>query len=156
MPPSAPNQPRFDTAACYAGFPEGSTQNDFPVRIAQEGAFANLCDWAEKDIKPPRGALIAVDKEGHALADADGNAKGGLRFPQISAPIASYGVGEGRECGLFGYVKTFAADVLKARYSSATEYAALVEKQVNALAKQRYITANGARELIDRARAVQF
>ena len=124
MPPSAPNQPRFDTAACYAGFPEGSTQNDFPVRIAQEGAFANLCDWAEKDIKPPRGALIAVDKEGHALADADGNAKGGLRFPQISAPIASYGVGEGRECGLFGYVKTFAADVLKARYSSATEYAA--------------------------------
>ncbi|HVY04034.1 MAG TPA: alpha/beta hydrolase domain-containing protein [Caulobacterales bacterium] len=154
-PPPAPHQPHFDVAACYAGFPEGAAQNDFPLRVAQAGAFANLYAWAEEGRRPPRAPLLQTDKAGALKLDEDGNVLGGLRFPQVSAPVATYGVGQD-ECHLFGYTKPFSAAALAARYGSPDAYVALVEKQVAQLTKQRFVTAAGADELLARARAVQF
>jgi hypothetical protein len=156
--PPAPGQPHFDAAACAAGFPEGSTANDFPTRIAQAGAFASLCAWAETDAIPPRAPRILVDKAGRTKLDAHGNALGGLRFPQVSAPVATYAVGEGSAplCGLFGYKRVWSAAELRALYPSAEAYVAAVRAQTSALVRQRFITPEGGAELLAEAQTIAF
>ena len=156
--PAAPGQPHIDPAACAAQFPAGAAMNDFPTRIAQAGALANLYAWVERDVKPPRAPRILVDKSGRARLDSQGNALGGLRLPQVSAPVATYGVGPQGPglCALFGYRRAWSGDQLRALYKSRDAYLALVRAQVAALAKQRFLTREGASELIAQAQSIDF
>jgi hypothetical protein len=89
-----------------------------------------------------------------AVYDEYGNAKGGLRFPMIKVPVASYG--EGR------YILTppdgsaeivpFSADVLKSLYSSRNQYVNRYTHAAMRLVQQRYLLPADAHKLVRQAR----
>ena len=128
------------------------------MRIAQAGAMASLCAWAETGTRPPVAPPILVDAAGRARLDAHGNALGGLRFPQVSAPIATYGVDEDGvgPCTVFGYRRAWSAETLRALYKSPQAYVAIVRAQTATLVTQRSITPEHGEDLIAQALTVSF
>ena len=104
---AAPGQPHFSAAECQAGFPKGSRPNDFPLYLVQAAMFANMYEWLNTGRAPPPSALIETNPDGSTLLDGWGNAKGGVPLPQVSVPIATYGVGSSAACVLFGYTDPF-------------------------------------------------
>ena len=142
-----PGQPHLDPASCYAQFPQGWKPNDFPLNLVMTQAFVNLYDWVEKGTLPPPSVHIETDARGQTLLDENGNAQGGLRLPEVSVPVATYGVAHGTLCFLFGYRLNFDTAKLKQLYGSKENYAAKVSDAAKQLAAQRFIQPKGAEEL---------
>ena len=131
--PTAPGQPHFSAAGCQAGFPAGSHPNDYPLYLVQAAMFSNMYQWLDLGRAPPPSAFIETNADGSTLLDDKGNAKGGLRLPQISVPIAKYGVGSTAACVLFGYTEPFPAAVSRALYGNKAGYLACVRTDCDRL-----------------------
>jgi Alpha/beta hydrolase domain len=144
----APGQPHFSAAECQAGFPKGSHPNDFPLYLIQAAMFANMFEWLKTGRAPPRSAFIETNADGSTLLDEWGNAKGGVRLPQVSVPIATYGVGSNAACLLFGYTDPFPAARSKTLYGDQAGYLAKVQVSIDALLGERLILRSGAERLL--------
>jgi Alpha/beta hydrolase domain len=144
----APGQPHFSAAECQAGFPKGSRPNDFPLHIVQAAMFANMYHWLNTGRAPPPSALIETNPDGSTLLDQWGNAKGGVRLPQVSVPIATYGVGSGAACLLFGYTDPFPAVRSQMLYGDHRGYLAQVRRSVDGLLADGLILPGGAEKLL--------
>ena len=59
-------------------------------RDALRAALANLEQWANKGIAPPRTPRIKLDASLEIVRDQDGNTLGGLRLAYIDVPTAHY------------------------------------------------------------------
>jgi Alpha/beta hydrolase domain len=147
----AQGQPRIDAPACMSAFPQGFKPNDVPLNLVMTQAFQNLSVWVEHGTSPPPSALIDTDAAGKTLLDGHGNALGGLRLPEVEVPIATFGVGSGDVCFLFGYRMPFELAKRKQLYGSKDAYVAKVTVVANQLAERRLIQAQGAAELAQRA-----
>lgn len=150
--PEAAGLPKFSPEACYASFPAGSTQNDYPVHLVVDAMLANMFDWIAKGIAPPRAPLIDTDAAGATRLDADGNAIGGLRLPPVSVPVAAYGVGTGG-CRNFGYTAPFTDVRKQALHGNHAAYVARVRAAAEALVAQRLLLPDAVPVLIASARA---
>jgi hypothetical protein len=150
--PTPAGQPRFSPSACQAGFPAGSHPNDFPLYLAQEAMFDNMYRWIEAGRAPPPSSYIETNPDGSTRVDPRGNAVGGVRFPQVSVPIACYGVGSG-SCLLFGYTAPFDAATCRSLYGDHEKYVALVQAAANRLVAERLLLPQGAERLTAIARA---
>ena len=148
-PPIAPppGQPHLDPASCFTQFPAGYKPNDFPLNLVMTQAFVNLYDWVERGMAPPPSAHIEIDAQGQTRVDANGNALGGVRLPEVSVPSATYGVAQGTLCFLFGYRLPFDASKLKQLYGNKDTYVAKVAEAAKQLVAQRLIQQKGAEEL---------
>jgi len=85
-------------AACAAAqkWPSNAEPNHFPNRAMLEGCFHLASRWVEAGVAPPHAPLIETDDNDKILTDENGNARGGLRFPDIAVPpIRSYPPREG-------------------------------------------------------------
>jgi hypothetical protein len=152
--PEAAGLPQNPAQACYGGFPTGSRQNDYPVNIVIDAMLANMFAWIEQGAPPPRAPLIAVDARGETGLDSDGNAIGGLRLPQVSVPIATYGVGSG-SCRNFGYTLPLPTVRKRQLHESREAYVAKVREAAGKLRRQGHILAGGESELLARAEAAE-
>ena len=156
-----------------AGFWDPATYNwsttpnnpEVPLYMAEKALYRDLLQW----IKAPRKAppvprtIESVPNDPSvgfgiyrdaAVYDEYGNAKGGLRFPMIKVPVASYG--EGR------YILTppdgsaeivpFGDDVLKGLYSSRNQYVNRFTHAAMRLVQQRYLLPADAHKLVRQAR----
>jgi Alpha/beta hydrolase domain len=123
----AANQPAFSPAKCAAAFPAGAQPNMIPVHVVIEAMFDNMFRWVD-GVAPPRAPRIETNTDGSTRKDADGNALGGLRLPSMAVPAATYDVGHGDDCFLYGYQIPFTAERLKALYGTAEVYAGKVKK----------------------------
>jgi hypothetical protein len=150
---AAPGQPHFSAADCQALFPAGSHPDDYPLYLVQEAVFANLYRWLDTGNAPPASLHIDTNADGSALLDQFGNAQGGLRLPQVSQPIATYGVGSTTGCTLFGYTLPFDTERCRMLYGDRANYLAKVEADVNRLVTQRLLLPDGAKRLLEIARA---
>ena len=150
---TAPGQPHFSVEECRAGFPKGSRPNDFPLYLVQAAMFSNMYQWLNAGKPPPPSALIETHADGSTLLDKWGNAKGGVRLPQVSVPTATYGVGATAACLLFGYTDPFPAARSQMLYGNRDKYLAKVQESVNALLAERYVLPPGAERLLAIARA---
>jgi Alpha/beta hydrolase domain len=150
---AAPGQPHFSAAECQAGFPKGSRPNDFPLYLVQAAMFANMYEWLDTGRAPPPSAHIETKPDGSTLLDEWGNAKGGVRLPQVSVPVATYGVGSGAACLLFGYTDPFPAARLQMLYGDHRGYLAKVQRSVDGLLADRLILPSGAEKLLTIAAA---
>ena len=87
-----------DVAKSLPGFPQmprpklpdGTVPNDYPWATALRAALANLEQWANKGIAPPRTPRIKLDASLEIVRDQDGNTLGGLRLAYIDVPTAHY------------------------------------------------------------------
>ena len=156
-----------------AGFWDPATYNwsttpnnpEVPLFMAEKALYRDLLKW----IKAPRKAppvprtIESVPNDpsiGYgeyrdaAVYDEYGNAKGGLRFPMIKVPVASYG--EGR------YILTppdgsaeivpFSDDVLKKLYRNRIAYVNKYRRAAMRLVQQRYLLPSDAHKLVRQAK----
>lgn len=112
---------------------ENDFPNDYPYELAFAAIYRHLFRWVRDGITPPTAPRIVVDESMENRQDAFGNAVGGVRLPQIDAPVCTYYnysdthmIPSGKN-GLFGHVVPFAAEKLTELYDSLQQYRAKVE-----------------------------
>jgi hypothetical protein len=99
--------------------------NTGPQAEVVRAALARLRSWVEDGTAPPSAPRIESDREGALVRDADGNALGGIRTPDVDAPISTLtGVGNDVSvfCSLFGQEIPFTAERLAELYPSDDAY----------------------------------
>lgn len=138
--------PNVSPNRCMSSFPAGLQEDDLPLPYVLAQAFANMYDWVDNGIAPPETPWIKTDSQGNAVLDANGNAEGGLRLPEMAAPAATYGIGSG-PCLLFGYRAPFEAARMKELYGSTDAYLAAIRDAADRDVAQRLISAEDARRL---------
>ncbi len=87
----------------------------------------HLAQWIKRPwAAPPSSPLLELNPDGSVRQDADGNALGGIRTPQLDVPIAAYsGIGSGGTgffCTLFGRTFPFTDQQVLDRYGSRDNY----------------------------------
>ncbi|HEX7409073.1 MAG TPA: alpha/beta hydrolase domain-containing protein [Candidatus Binatia bacterium] len=101
--------------------------NSGPQHFVLNAAIAALNQWVRHGTPPPLAPRLEV-VDGASIAivhDANGNALGGIRTPQVDVPIAALS-GQGQTgsilCVLFGTTKPFDATTLAALYPDHSAY----------------------------------
>lgn len=102
--------------------------NTGPHTYVLRAAMRSLVAWVRNGKVPPSMPLLDLDASGNGyLVDAAGNAKGGIRTPQVDAPVATLG-GLGQTgnafCSLFGTTVPLDAAALRARYTTHAGFVA--------------------------------
>jgi hypothetical protein len=93
---------------------------------ALDSAVQALNRWVVAGIPPPRASLLATTSGSPVVykLDANGNVVGGVRTPQVDAPIAALGSqgNSGGFCFLFGSTVPFSAAHLTTLYKSHRQF----------------------------------
>lgn len=148
----APGLPNFAPLNCSRTMPHGFQPDTLPLNYAIAQAFMNMYRWVNDGVPPPRTPFIRTGHGGEASLDADGNAIGGLRLPEIMVPAATYGTGRG-PCFLFGYQVPFTAAKMHALYGTHERYVQAVERAAREDAARRLISDAAADAIVAQARA---
>ncbi|MSO77980.1 MAG: hypothetical protein EXQ79_00045 [Acidimicrobiia bacterium] len=110
------------------GGPLGCTApiNAGPMFAVLNAAVFQLERWVRDGTAPPRSPRMAITSDDEIARDEHGNAKGGIRTPQVDVPIATLtgqpGKGE-RLCVLFGRTLPFDDAKLVELYPAHADYA---------------------------------
>jgi hypothetical protein len=125
--------------------------NLLSYRPVLSSAHRAMHRWLVDGTPPPTFPVIEVTADGTIRRDDDGNAVGGVRLPELAAPIAEY---HGRDedapglLMLYGWARPFSRDELRTRYPSASAYAVAYRRATDDL-----ISAGGLRPEDAAARA---
>ena len=137
--------------------------NSAPHHAVVKAALNALTRWVRDGVVPPQSPAIELGPDPAApdpiVRDAHGNAKGGIRLPEVEAPTATLdggantmaqeapaGAGAARNfCFLFGRTTPFDAAALKALYPTHDAFVKTFGNAVDALVKNGYwLAAEGA------------
>jgi hypothetical protein len=127
-------------------WPEAAEPHHLPNRAMLEACFHHASRWAESNIAPPSAPLMETDADGNLVKDADGNVKGGMRFPDIAVPAETFVSGSG-DCSGTGYSLPFSREKLVTLYGTREKYLALYDGAADRLVQQGYILPEGAADL---------
>jgi Alpha/beta hydrolase domain len=124
--------------------------NSAPQRYVVDTAIHDLARWASGGRPPPRAPRIATSGEPPTIErDEFGNARGGIRLPQLEAPTATLsgepGGGPGF-CSLFGFTAAFDAARLSSLYPTQGNYIAKFEQATHRAVRQGFLLAIDAKE----------
>ena len=125
--------------------------NDLPTRYALRAALRGLADWVDDGDPPPAAPPLERDDEsGALLRDPDGNAKGGVRLPQLAVPTARYSGESTAEgyCELTGSTVPFTEAQLARRYPTPDAYADDFTDAVEAAVDAGYLLPEDATDLL--------
>jgi hypothetical protein len=139
--------------------PTSSTDpvNDFPFHYAANAAFAALERWVTTGQRPASTPPIET-VEGIIQRDADGNALGGLRLPDIDVAISQYNATPSPDIAgaLFGSSRRFTPRDLQVRYGSSREYVAAYRASADAAVAAHVMTPMDRDAGVAAATAVAF
>jgi hypothetical protein len=158
---SPPKDPIPGIVDCRAPINAGS--HTYEVRAA----LAALDHWARTGVAPPQSPRLQVGATGNAFeTDADGNALGGIRTPQVEAPVAklsglgqpgspppsqpgqgSLSVGAGTLCEIFGTTVPFSATKLASLYPSHAAFVKKWDAATTAEVREGYLQSPDAQVL---------
>ena len=128
--------------------------NSAPHHAVVKAALSALTRWVRDGVVPPQSPAIEIGDPASAdpiLRDRFGNAKGGIRLPQLEAPTAILdgGANTGAQetpagaprnfCFLFGRTRIFDASTLKSLYPTHEAFVKKYSAAVDALVKQGYL-----------------
>ena len=150
-------------AAAYYPNPCRLPISRFPMAAYMSVALNHLWKWIDTRTIPPRADRIIVDRneanDGSFMAlDEQGNARGGIRNPDVDVPVKRYGVrnagasppipnahpfvasrtpeAQAQLCGLAGYEIALTSEQLKKLYKNPKAYRARVARRLDELTKQ--------------------
>lgn len=117
-----------------------------PIRIGyvQSALMQALDRWIQTGAPPPASRFLQLDTSGASpvlARDADGNAIGGIRPPDVRVPLGTYveaNSGPGF-CGLFGGFDPFNAGVLQSRYRNHGSYVNQYQQAVQAVVHEGFL-----------------
>jgi Alpha/beta hydrolase domain len=128
--------------------------NSAPHHAVVKAALAAITRWVRDGATPPQSPAIELGADPAApdpvVRDAHGNAKGGIRLPEVAAPTATIDggantmaaeapAGAGRNfCFLFGRTRLFDAATVKSLYPSHDAFVKQFGAAVDALVKDGY------------------
>ncbi|MBC7699196.1 alpha/beta hydrolase domain-containing protein [Aquabacterium sp.] len=142
-----------------------SPYNAMPVYATEIAAFNHLKNWVSTGVAPPTAPRLQRDWLGSIKKDANGNALGGLRLPELDVPIAKYGhanftTGSLAFLDLFacvagGNTNAFDANKLKTLYPTHADYVAKYTLAASAALLKGYIRPVEYAKGIARAQAAK-
>jgi hypothetical protein len=142
--------------------PKGVEASDFPVRHIFDAAWRLLDDWVRRGVDAPHAPRLEMVPDAARLPpdrkfvlDRLGNARGGVRLPIIEVPTARWvGAKAGPFLCLFhGYKIPFDEAQLRRLYPTHAAYVSEVRSSAAALARDRWLTAPDAAEVVHTAEA---
>ncbi len=117
--------------------------NAGPQHYVESAAIWALNRWVQKGKAPSHAPLLdaVAGSPATITLDAHGNALGGIRTPQVDAPIATLTGGgqSGPFCALFGRTIPFDSTTLKGLYPKHSTYVTAVKKSKNAAVKAGFL-----------------
>lgn len=126
----------FDRPSC------SKPHNAMPFYMAQNAVLRHLSNWAKNGTPPPAAPRMKRNWLGSLMKDANDNVVGGLRLPEIEAPIATYGNANFTKgslafldlfaCIAGGYTEYFDKAKLKTLYPTHADYVAKFKKAADA------------------------
>lgn len=99
----------------------------------------NLKQWVQKNIAPPCCQRIEVNEEGNECFDMYGNCKGGLRYPHLDVPYATYYSGTLNN-PQEGYYVPFTDEKLKQIYKTRMNYVSSIFEKIDGMYKEKWIS----------------
>jgi len=137
--------PRPAPAGCAA------SQNAGGLHWTLQAAFSKLDAWIRTGTPPATGARLQTVSTSPTVLERDGvgNALGGVRSPQVDAPVARIdGINSGTGfCGLFGSTAALTTAQLQARYASSAAFVAEWNASADALVASGFLLPADAAEL---------
>ena len=119
---------------------------------ALDAAVKWLQRWVVKGIPPPAAPLLATVHASPVVfkLDANGNALGGVRTPQVDAPIAALGSqgNSGGFCFLFGSTVPYGTAQLASLYPTHTKFVSAWARAVNKDRAHGFLLPADAKELL--------
>ena len=106
--------------------PPGRVDNLLSYRPVLSAAYRAMHRWLVDGTEPPRFAPIELAPDGTIARDEHGNARDGVRLPELAAPIAEYHGRDDTKPGLlmiYGWARPFSRQELRSLYASRDEYA---------------------------------
>ena len=143
--------------------PINSGSHTYPLRAAIEA----VNNWMKTGTPPPQSPRLDVAPGNtHYVTDALGEAEGGIRTPQVAAPVATLSglgqpglpgatqqpkssttLGANQICGIFGTTYPFSAAQLTALYPTHTAFVTKWDAATTALVKKSYLLPADAQTL---------
>lgn len=129
-----------------------------PFRAAFSSAFDHLVNWVRGGDPPPtapRIELVSQESPIEAERDAHGNARGGIRLPEIEVPLATNGGRNagGAWCSFAGSYEPFPTERIEELYPTSDSYLRAYSESVRRNVEAGYILEADAEALIAAARA---
>ena len=122
---------------------------------ALDSAVRSLDKWVVDGTPPPRAPLLATTHVSPVVfaLDAHGNAIGGVRTPQVDAPVAALGSqgNSGGFCFLFGSTVPYSSTQLSQLYAGHTQFVSAWAKAVQKDRARGYLVPADAAELLHSA-----
>jgi Alpha/beta hydrolase domain len=125
--------------------------NSAPQRYIVNTAIHDLARWAAGGPAPPKAPPIAISVGPTPTIERDehGNARGGIRLPQLETPLATLsgepGGGPGF-CSLFGFTAPFDAARLSSLYPTHQDYVKAFSKAADRAQRDGFLLPTDARE----------
>lgn len=133
--------------------------NSAPFYMVENAAIHHLKSWIVDGAVPPIAPRMQRDFFGSIKRDADGNALGGLRLPELDAPVAKYGVSNSTTgslafldvfaCVAGGSTTPFSTSRLTGLYPTHDDYVRKYKSAADAAVAKGHILA------VDRDKVVQ-
>lgn len=139
----------FDGGAISCPVPLNAGAHTYELRAA----VVALNTWVTNGRAPPQSARLDVAGPGMYVTDSNGEAVGGVRTPQVAAPIAVVnGTGDtssagGGFCKLFGATVPFTATKLAQLYSTHQDFVKKWSQTVAAAVTEGYLLPADAKVL---------
>jgi hypothetical protein len=124
--------------------------NSAPQHFVLNAAFAALNKWVTKGTLPPQAPRLEVvaGPPVTITRDANGNAVGGIRTPQLDAPIAAFSglgnTGVFSFCVVFGTTTPFDTATVSSLYPTHGAYTKVFNKKTDSAKKAGFILAPDA------------
>ncbi|MGC4062075.1 MAG: alpha/beta hydrolase domain-containing protein [Aquabacterium sp.] len=139
--------------------------NTLPARMFDHAALHALRMWVGNGTLPPKAPRMQRGRIGFIQSDDVGNAQGGLRLPELDAPVAQYGMYSNfptnslsqrarYACVAGGSTNPLDAGALHARYANGPAYVEAYTKAADKLLKDGFLRPADHAALIEQAKAV--
>jgi hypothetical protein len=127
----------------------GAPSTDLPQQYALDALLANLDRWVRQGTEPPAGAWIATSASGETLVDEHGNARGGVRMPELDVPTGTYAFG--KPAGPINWTsyewRPLGREALRELYPTHRDYVRATVAAAAAAAKSGYLLPQDAKAL---------
>ncbi|WP_139190444.1 alpha/beta hydrolase domain-containing protein [Actinokineospora iranica] len=135
--------------------------NNMPSRYAQNAAYHHLDQWVRRGVAPPVAPMIESLFGVFVVRDGDQNARGGVRLPDLDAPVATYaprnsGGNVLGACLLLGSTTPFSPARLTARYPDHDAYVRAFTTAADRARDAGYLLPQDHAEALARARAADI
>lgn len=122
--------------------------NAAPLHAVAKAGLRALTHWVREGVAPPQSPVIEVSDLTAAdpvVRDRHGNAKGGIRLPEMEAPTARMDglrndvAGQGQSfCGLYGHTMPLGPDALASLYPTHEAFVKQFSRAADELERQGY------------------